>query len=452
MSLTKKLAITGTIWTILGYGGSQLLRLGGNVLLTRFLVPEVFGLMALVQTFINGLNMFSDVGIRPSIIRSTRGEDPVFLNTAWTVQVVRGFVLWIVSILIAVPIANFYGDSRLQWLVPIVALTTVISGFNSTSLATLTRRVDLGKLTRLEFGARAFSLAAMVIWAYFKKTIWALIGGNLILNFVKMLWSHSLEAGVSNRFAWDKSAFREIVSFGGWIFVSTAMTFLASQADRLILGKLFSFELLGVYTIAVVFADVPRQVVSRLSSSVILPLVSRYISLTRAELRTKILQKRWLLLIGSAIILSCLVTVGDLLISTLYDQRYLKASWMLPILSLGIWPSIIFHTINPVLLAIGKPLYGAAGNSIKFLYMVILLPSFFSFMGVLGVIIVIAFNDLPSYGSVAYGIRRERISVLAQDLFATIFFVGFIILACSVRYFLGYGLPLDGISSFHAQF
>ncbi|MFM6205833.1 oligosaccharide flippase family protein, partial [Planktothrix sp.] len=88
-SLSKK-AIQGTIWTLFGYGGSQVLRFGGNLILTRLLVPELFGLMALVNTFITGLNLFSDVGIRPSIIRSQRGDDPEFLNTAWTIQVFRG--------------------------------------------------------------------------------------------------------------------------------------------------------------------------------------------------------------------------------------------------------------------------------------------------------------------------------------------------------------------------
>ncbi len=91
MSSLQKKAIGASVWVIIGYGSSQCLRLISNLILTRLLVPELFGLMALVNTFIIGLNLFSDVGIRPSIIRSERGEDPLFLNTAWTLQVIRGF-------------------------------------------------------------------------------------------------------------------------------------------------------------------------------------------------------------------------------------------------------------------------------------------------------------------------------------------------------------------------
>jgi O-antigen/teichoic acid export membrane protein len=65
-----------------------------------------------------------------------------------------------------------------------------------------------------------------------------------------MVGSHWLIPGYSNRFAWDRQAVGEILSFGKWMFVATAITFLNEQADRLILAKLLSFKILGVYTIA----------------------------------------------------------------------------------------------------------------------------------------------------------------------------------------------------------
>ena len=57
--------------------------------------------MALIQTFIIGLQMFSDIGIYPSIIQNKRGEEPDFLNTAWTIQIVRGGVLWLADHVLA---------------------------------------------------------------------------------------------------------------------------------------------------------------------------------------------------------------------------------------------------------------------------------------------------------------------------------------------------------------
>ena len=78
----KKRAFQGTALVIAGYGLAQAMRLGGNLVLTRLLVPELFGVMALTKVFITGLNLFSDIGLGPGIIRSTRGKEPAFLNTA----------------------------------------------------------------------------------------------------------------------------------------------------------------------------------------------------------------------------------------------------------------------------------------------------------------------------------------------------------------------------------
>src|SRR4030095_13470734 len=81
-------AIRASLWTVGGYGLSQLLRLAGNIVLARVLFPQAFGLMALIQVFLRGLQMFSDLGVGLSVIREHR-NDSVFLNTAWTAQALR---------------------------------------------------------------------------------------------------------------------------------------------------------------------------------------------------------------------------------------------------------------------------------------------------------------------------------------------------------------------------
>ena len=82
MSSGKKLAIKGAAWTIASYGSSQIVRFASNLILTRLLLPELFGLVGLAYVFIVGINLFSDIGLGPSIIQNKRGEDPQFLNTA----------------------------------------------------------------------------------------------------------------------------------------------------------------------------------------------------------------------------------------------------------------------------------------------------------------------------------------------------------------------------------
>lgn len=441
----KKQAISGTAWTILGYGTSQSLRLGSNLILTRLLVPELFGLMALVSVFLMGLNLFSDVGIYPSIIQNKRGEDPTFLNTAWTIQVIRGFGLWIGCLLIAFPVAQFYEEPRLQLLLPIVGLNSIINGFNSTNLPILQRRMEIGKLIRFELGIQIISLVVMITWAWFSPSIWALVVGNLVSTTVEMFWSHRLLKNFSQGFAWDKEVIKELTSFGKWIFISTAMTFLASEIDRLVLGKLFTLEMLSFYIIAFTFADIPRQIVSKLSFQVLYPVIVKYASLPRKVLREKMMKPRWLMLLGQAIALTMLVSFGDYLITTLYDARYVQATWILPILALGLWPLMLSITSDKALLAIGSPNYAAWGNLLKFIYMAIALPLGFHFYGILGAVIVIAFNDLPFYGLISYGLCCEKLSTVRQDIEATLILMALLGAVLAIRYNIGLGLPIDAI-------
>lgn len=87
-------ALGGGAFVAGSYVFAQFARLLSNLVLTRLLYPEAFGVMALVMVVLVGLQMFSDVGIGPAISRSARGDDPDFLNTAWTLNVFRGAGLW----------------------------------------------------------------------------------------------------------------------------------------------------------------------------------------------------------------------------------------------------------------------------------------------------------------------------------------------------------------------
>ena len=106
----KKAVVRGAAWITFSYALMLVLRFGSNLILTWYLAPRILGVMALVNLFIVGLHMFSDIGIRQCVIQSPRGDDPVFLRTAWTVQIMRGLFLWFCSALIAWPLAVLTGS------------------------------------------------------------------------------------------------------------------------------------------------------------------------------------------------------------------------------------------------------------------------------------------------------------------------------------------------------
>jgi|SRR4028119_1554307 Membrane protein involved in the export of O-antigen and teichoic acid len=352
-SLRKK-AIRGSMWTLAGYGSSIILRLGSNLLLTRLLFPKAFGLMALVYTFMSGLAMFSDIGIGPSIVQNKRGNDPAFLNTAWTIQAIRGLVLGIGACLLAWPAAQFYREPMLVELLPAVGLTSVIDGLNSTRLATANRQLALGKLTLMELGCSALSIAVMIVSAWIYKSVWALVAGGIAGSLAKMILSHIVLEGEKNRFHWDSEAFKEINRFGRWIFFSTALTFFDVQSDRLLLGRLLDVQVLGIYSIAITLASTGGDAITGLGHRVLFPSYAELIR-DRPERLYPTLRKTRLILIALSWSVSLFfIFFGKVLIDFLYDDRYIDAGWMLQIISIGVLVNILAPTYDNVLLAKGK--------------------------------------------------------------------------------------------------
>src|SRR3954463_8032559 len=106
-------------WTTFGYGAVQALRLVNNVVLARLLAPQIFGLMAIVNAIRTGVELLSDVGISQNIVSNPRGAEPVFYNTAWTLQASRGLLLAALCLLLSVPAAQFFDYPELASILPV---------------------------------------------------------------------------------------------------------------------------------------------------------------------------------------------------------------------------------------------------------------------------------------------------------------------------------------------
>jgi hypothetical protein len=117
--------------------------------------------------------------IGPSIIHHERGDEPKYLNTAWTIQAVRGVALILCAAVAAVPVAHFYRNPELSSLIVVVAFGgLLISGFNSTKLFTATRRIALGRLTVIDLASQLLGLVVTAGVTYVTRSIWAIVWGG----------------------------------------------------------------------------------------------------------------------------------------------------------------------------------------------------------------------------------------------------------------------------------
>jgi O-antigen/teichoic acid export membrane protein len=405
----------GSAWTLAGYGASQALRLVSNLVLWRLLYPEAFGMMALVNVFMQGLAMFSDVGIGPSIVQHRRGDDPEYLNTAWTIQVIRGFCLCLFACILAAPVAAFYKQPQLVALIPAAAFGSVISGFNSTRLFTLTRKIALGRPTIVDLCSQVVAFVAMVAWAWIYRSIWALVIGGLASNIVRLILTHTFLPGIRNRFRWDPTSVRALLRFGRWIFFSTLLTFIVMQSDRLIFGKMIPMALLGVYSIALTWATLPISVFERVFSAVLFPLLSRLhhegTDFSAAYLKVR---RPWLILGGWA--MACLISGGPALVQLLYDSRASSAGWIIQILAAGIWLLLLETANGTALLALGQPKWVAVGNAAKLVGMLLLIPLGYARFGFPGAVVGFAGSECLRYAFSVLGARAHKVSCFGQDL------------------------------------
>ncbi len=358
----KQRVLRGSAWTVGGFAASQGIRLVSNLIVSRLLFPEAFGLMALVFTFLSGLEMLSDLGIGPNIIQSDRGEDPKFLNTAWMLSIARSLGLWLVACLLAYPVSRFYHQPILLSLLPVVGLTTLMQGFTSTKWMLANRKLKLEWLTILDLTIQVTGIVAMVSAAFLVKAlnapqdlaVWALVVGSVVGCAMRVGLSHWVLPGPPNRWEWDPVAFQELQQFGRWIFVSTLFTFFALQGSTLLIPRILGVGFLGVYSFASNLSQLASSITGMVNNRVLYPSYAELVR-DRPERLQPVLKRVRLVLNGINWAISLVfILFGKTLIGILYDDRYADAGWILQLLSVGTLVSLLGSTYSNVLLAQGK--------------------------------------------------------------------------------------------------
>lgn len=378
----------------MGFGAQQVLRLGSNLILTRLLFPEAFGLMALASVFLQGLNMLSDIGVGPSIVQNKRGDDPDFLATAWTMQVIRGFALFLGMCALAYPASLIYDEPLLFPILLLIGTTAVITGFQSIGIATASRKMALGRLTMIDLVSQVCGITTMVVWAWLHPTVWALVAGGVIGSIVRVVLGHFVLESAGNKFHFEHSAAHEIFHFGKWIFLGTAMTYFGGQGIRLVQGMLVSTDVLGVISVAFVLGKLPEKLIKSLGGAVVFPLLADIVRERPSEARGKILHIRFRAFLLSAAPFTVMILCGNYIIEFLYDSRYVDAGAYLIILSFGsalagqraLFGSILIshgdtygHAIIKIFFAVGLVASVVLGHGIYGVYGMLLGASFFQF-------------------------------------------------------------------------
>ncbi len=343
----------GLSWTVVGFTASQVLRFAANLALTRLLFPEAFGLMALVQVYVTGLVMFSDVGLGQSVMQNKRGDEDDFLNTAWTIQVIRGFFLWVGTWLLALPLAALYGEPSLGQLLPAAGLSLIVAGFNPTRIWSANRHLLLGRITALDLINQLIGASVLIFLAWMTQSVWALVIGGVLSSLSYLALTHVFLPGKGNTFRWEPEAAHEIVHFGKWLLLSTALGFVFAQGDRAVLGLYLSMEMLGIYNIGYFLASFPLLLGGAIVARIFLPLYREKPPSASRDNFEKVRRFRFLITSGLMAALLAMAFLGSYLVDVLYDPRYAAAGSIVVLIASAQLTQLIGLTYDQSALAAG---------------------------------------------------------------------------------------------------
>lgn len=414
----RGVAARGVLWTGIGFGGTYALRLGSTLFLTRLLTPDVFGLMALASVVSIALNMFSDVGTVPSVVRSKRGDDPDFLCTAWSIQATRGLIIGGLLIALSWPISLLYKQPELFPLLCGLAIMPAVQGFNSIGIAQAQRRMDLRRVIQLNFFSQLVTTAMNILFAWALGSVWALVIGGVIGAVFWLVMSYVWLPGVRPRFSFEPEAMAEIVRFGRWILLSTLFTYFGGQGLNMVMGLLVPIATLGLISIATNISWSLVDLVGKMQSQVAFPTMSRIHRERPADLPAAVARIKRLFFAAVVPGFLLLSLVSEPLINALYDHRYAEAGKFMHYLALNGAISTLVLPYQNLLLVLGqgRPYSILMGTNAIARVLGVLVG--FWLGGIYGLIVGIGMGALMSYLIGVFFARRNGIRSQGADLIA----------------------------------
>jgi O-antigen/teichoic acid export membrane protein len=386
-------------WSLAGHVLTQLPRFVSNLILTRLLAPDVFGVMSVAYLVFTGIAMLSDIGLGAIANQNRRGHEPRFLNVLWVVQIARGVLITLIALVLAwsltfpavlalLPSDSVYADPRIPMLVAAMSLSGLIGGLQSTRIYWARRNLSIAAVTKLELFCQLATTVIILVWAWIHPTIWAIAIGWLIGEALRAGLSHVVLPGPANKFEWDREIFREIMAFGKWVLVSSPISFMVSSGDRVLLGAYLDPRTMGLYFIAVLLSASLQAAIERILANAAQPALAEVYRERPQDLRETLYKIRVPLGIACIVPAGALFVLGDAVIQFLYDSRYAEAGWMLSAMSLVLAVATV-SIFDQCLIAMGRMKRLSAINMSRLVVLYTLVPTSAWMWGTKGAIIAI---------------------------------------------------------------
>lgn len=341
--------------------GSQALGLGmrflSNVLLARVLMPDDFGIATVVLTTLNGVFLFTDVGIQDSIVRHENGATKDFVETAQTLLLLRAILVYAVIFFLAPFFEGFYDIDGLALYLRIAGLHLVVGGFSSLRMIVQRRRMNVLPTIYIELISQIVSIVFMVTLAYIYQNVWPLILSALVMTIVAVCIEQVYRPNPIRFSGLHKKYAKDILTFGIWILFSTLFNYLIINSDRLILAKISDVTFTGLFNLGSMLASIVFMVGSALFIRLVYPLAADHFraNLAGSDIDSsleKTLRGFFPLALSSSLLLFVL---SPLFFRLLYPDVYHVSGSYSQVMVLVYWVMMMYLMLNMIITAFRRP-------------------------------------------------------------------------------------------------
>ena len=247
MSLTKK-TITGILWNFSEMLSRRGIQVVITLLLAWFLLPEDFGLLAMMAVFLAAAMSLMDSGFKQALIR-LQGAGQREFNTAFYANLVLGALSYTLLFIVAPFVALFYDEPCLTILIRVAGLNILINAFQLVQSAILSRELNFKAQLQAALPAGIFSGIVALGLAYGGLGVWALIAQMFLASLVTtlLLWRFQ---GWRPSLGFSLQSFRSMYNFGYKLFLSGLLEILFQNVYVVVIAKLFSTTIAGYYFFA----------------------------------------------------------------------------------------------------------------------------------------------------------------------------------------------------------
>jgi len=269
----KRRTAHGALISTAAQGANFILRTGSMIILERLLLPKDFGLVGMVTAGTGFLDLFRDVGLsmatvqRPSV---THGQT----STLFWINLAIGGLLAALCVAFAPLLVAFYGEPRLFWITVALGAGFLFNGASAQHRAMLQRGMRFGRIAIVDISALVLSIAAAVGGAAVGIGYWALVvmaTGIPAASAVGTWLAYRWVPGLPQR----QTGVRSMLWYGGKATLSNLSFYVAYNTDKVLLGRLFGADILGIYGRAYQLVNLPTQNLSSTIGGVAFPALAR---------------------------------------------------------------------------------------------------------------------------------------------------------------------------------